>query len=51
MNKAKALVDKLQQKAAIPGNGPNPKPASGTSQKTAEQVQDNLRATGMYSRF
>jgi hypothetical protein len=50
MNKAKALVDKLQVQARQPGNGPNPKPSpEPTSDDLKNQSYNKLRATGKYS--
>jgi len=50
MNKAKALVDKLQTQARQPGNGPNPKPSpEPTSDDIKNQAYQKLRATNKYS--
>lgn len=50
MNKAKALVDKLQATPQTrPGNGPNPKPAGEpTSDQQVEQKMKQLQATRKY---
>lgn len=50
MNKAKALVDKLQATPQTkPGNGPNPKPAGEpTSDQLVQQKMEQLRASRKY---
>lgn len=51
MNKAKALVDKLNANTAPqsrPGNGPNPKPASPTPEGLQQRLENQLRASGKY---
>lgn len=49
MNKAKALVDKLQpQQQTKPGNSPNPKPAAQTPEGYQQKLENQLRASGKY---
>lgn len=52
MNKAKALVDKLNANATPQprhGNGPNPKPASPTPEGFQEKIDRQLRTSGKYN--
>lgn len=49
MNKAKALVDKLQaQPQTRPGNAPNPRPASPTPEGLQQRLETQLRSSGKY---
>jgi predicted nuclease with TOPRIM domain len=51
VQKLQSLVNTMQQKANLPGNGPNPKPSNGSAKEAAQSAFDKLRATGQYSRF
>jgi hypothetical protein len=49
MEKSKPIVDRLNARAAIPGNNPNPKPAGARTPAEQEQKYiDELRASGRY---
>ena len=49
MNKAKALVDKLQpQQQMRPGNSPNPKPAAQTPEAYQQKLENQMRSSGKY---
>jgi hypothetical protein len=50
MNKAKALVDKLQAVPQTkPGNGPNPKPSVQTPEGYQQKIERQMRISGKYN--